>query len=195
METVRFFPIEDHLEIFGKVLRARDPILWISETQTANFGGTDYPAHRRDYDLLIRESVESWKQVRVRVEVEPEYLAGLQAEVLAVEGMREGSREVRILTDQGTIRIFHEQICCEQVLLRDLTGDPEDLVGGIIVVFECREGLLKPGGTGKRSPRSREALRYTFYEIRTTKGDVTLRWGEDELSGYGTKVHVAFSQD
>lgn len=195
VEIVRFFPIEDHLEIFGKVVRARDPILWVSETQTANFGGTEFPAHRRDYDLVVGESVGGWKQVRVRVAVEPEYLAGLQAEVLAVEGMREGSREVRILTDQGTIRIFHEQECCEQVLLRDLTGDPEDLVGGIIVVFECRVGLLKPKREGKRPPRSHEALQYTFYEIRTTKGDVTLRWGETELSGYGTKVHVAFSQD
>lgn len=192
-QLLRFFPLDDYQDLFGKVLLRKDTlILFDPVAGKVAIAGQNFPAYRRNYDLVIGESVGSWKQVRVRVVVEPEYLAELYAQVLAVEGMREGSSEVRILTDKGTIRIFHEQECCEQVLLRDLTGDPEDLEDGIIVVFECRVGLLKTGGAGKRPPRSREAQHYTFYEIRTTKGDITLRWGENELSGYGTKVDVAF---
>jgi hypothetical protein len=192
-QPLRFFPLDDYQDLFGKVLLRKDTLICFDpEAGKVSVSGQEFPAYRRGYDLVVGERVGGWKQMRVRVVVEPEYLAELHAQVLAVEGMREGSREVRILTDKGTIRLTHEQECCEQVLLRDLTGDPEDLEEGIIVVFECRVGPLKTGDVGKRPLRSHQAPNYTFYEIRTTKGDVTMRWGENEISSYGTQVHVAF---
>lgn len=85
--------------------------------------------------------------------------------------------------------LFHKQMCCESVMLEDVVGDLDDLVGTPIVSAEessenhqrtCEEGYL------------RSVQRYTFYHLRTHKGDVTLRFN-GESNGYYS-VAVSFGQ-
>lgn len=134
--------------------------------------------------------------IRLETTLDPAVLIG--ATITQVKGMREGSNEVIIKTDRGTLTMQHPTHCCEQVELLDVCGDPRDLIDGTISVFEVRSGFLN----GKKFPRgivwsklsSKEKLAYrayTFYEIRTTKGDVTLRWGEPDNSDdnrYGEEI-------
>lgn len=122
-------------------------------------------------------------------------LAG--ATISEVRGMEEGSKKVEIITDLGILEMFRETQCCGEVYLLDVCGDPEDLIGGVIIQFELRKGSL----TGKKQSSHKgqaptQAARlswreYTFYECRTTKGDVTLRWGEPDHefdNRYGTDI-------
>lgn len=121
--------------------------------------------------------------------LDPSCLIG--AKILAVKGLKEGDTKVDFVTTMGTLRMEHIRNCCECVELLDLNGDESDLVGGIIQVFECRMGYLD--GKSFKQKRVRERT-YTFYTVRTTKGDATFRWGlpENEDSQYGQAITLHF---
>ena len=80
-------------------------------------------------------------------------------------------------TDGETYRMYHEQDCCESVVLEDVAGDLQDLVGSEILIAEEVEG---------ESPADFEAYEsytWTFYKFATRKGYVDLRW-LGESNGY-----------
>jgi len=73
--------------------------------------------------------------------------------------------------DGGTFAMYHQQDCCEHVALEEVIGDLHGtLVGAVVVKAECVENAdAEPIG----SPDLHE---WTFYHLRTARGDVTLRW-------------------
>lgn len=115
----------------------------------------------------------------IPTQISPQSFLG--ATITQVKGMKANGNWVLLTTDRGTIKMGHERECCEWVTLIDVCGDPADLIGGTIAVFECRIGDAKGKSIPTKSrPRAPTPRQYTFYEIRTTKGDVTLRWGEPD---------------
>ena len=78
-------------------------------------------------------------------------------------------------------RMYHQQDCCEQVEIEELVGELDDLVGAPILVAEERvnEGKLKYGDTET----------WTFYELATIRGSVTLRWYGTSNGYYSERVH------
>ena len=90
----------------------------------------------------------------------------------------------RIITFENpttTIHMYHPQDCCESVLVEDIAGDLEDLMNSPILRAEERTE------DGKSSYG--KAL-YTFYEIGTVKGSVTIRWLGESNGYYGVSVSV-----
>lgn len=90
--------------------------------------------------------------------------------------------------------MYHEQECCECVLIEDVTGDLEDLVGTPIVVAEERLSCTRVAKCIKcRANYGCEGRRYTwtFYELRTIKGSVTIRWLGESNGYYGEEVQVS----
>lgn len=82
--------------------------------------------------------------------------------------------------DNGeSYRMYHEQDCCESVSLEDVCGDLNDLIGCPIRVAEEVSNLddLKPLSEWT------ESYTWTYYNIATDKGFVTLRW-YGESNGY-----------
>jgi hypothetical protein len=82
----------------------------------------------------------------------------------------EGNELIFKTTDGETYRMYHEQDCCESVVLEDVVGDLQDLVGSVILIAEEVEG---------ESPADFEAYEsytWTFYKFATRKGYVDLRW-------------------
>jgi hypothetical protein len=70
--------------------------------------------------------------------------------------------------DVPTFKFYHEQDCCESVSIEDIVGDLEDLVG--VPILEAREDMQE-GVVGDF-----ESATWTFYNFRTIKGSVTVRW-------------------
>lgn len=101
--------------------------------------------------------------------------------ILAVEGMEKESKKIIFRTDGGVLEMYHWQDCCESVYLEDVTGDPSDLIGGIVSVAEERTET-RSGGYG--------ISEWTFYTIRTSKGDVDLRWYGSSNGYYSTSVYL-----
>jgi hypothetical protein len=73
-------------------------------------------------------------------------------------------------------RMAHHQDCCENVYIKDITGDLDDLVGTPII--EAREDSR----VATRDEAS-ESGTWTFYNFRTIKGSVTITW-LGESNGY-----------
>ena len=91
-----------------------------------------------------------------------------------------------ILTEGTTYRMHHIQDCCESVWLEEVIGDLDDLIGSSILVAEERSEKMESedefcSGT------------WTFYELATNKGHVTLRWCGTSNGYYGESVD--FSRD
>ncbi len=78
-------------------------------------------------------------------------------------------------------RMHHWQDCCERVEIEELVGELDDLVGHPILVAEERvsEGKLEYGDTET----------FTFYELATIRGSVTLRWYGTSNGYYSERVN------
>lgn len=94
---------------------------------------------------------------------------------------RIGDNEIKFYTNDKIVRMYHSQECCEDVSIEDQVGDLEDLVGNPILRAEERtkEG---PNGWGDQ--------KWTFYEIATIKGSVTIRWYGTSNGYYGISVEI-----
>ena len=88
--------------------------------------------------------------------------------------------EIRFVTEDGdTYRMHHYQDCCESVDIEDINGDLDDLVGTKIV--SAVEAISESD-----SRYGHET--YTFYHLRTVKGDVTIRWHGESNGYYSERV-------
>lgn len=75
---------------------------------------------------------------------------------------------IKFSTSDGKLYCMdHSQDCCESVDIEDICGEWEDLIGTPILRAEER---TKEGSCGYDSET------WTFYELATNKGSVTIRW-------------------
>ncbi len=69
--------------------------------------------------------------------------------------------------------MYHDQDCCEGVMIDDIWGDLNDLVGvPILVAEEATSGVA--GGAGEDGYYDSQT--WTFYKFATVKGWVDIRW-------------------
>ncbi len=94
-----------------------------------------------------------------------------------------GSDEIHFFCTDGTrYRMLHHQDCCESVYIEDIIGDLEDLLNTPILTAEGRyeDADALHGAAGLVQRRADDGYgdtaTWTFYEFRTIKGSVTIRW-------------------
>lgn len=113
----------------------------------------------------------SWNDISVEV------LVGLELKSIENTG-----DEINIETTTGRrFQMYHSQDCCESVWVEDVCGDLEDLIGSPILMAESRtcDNDINPGN---------DSSMWTFYEFRTIKGSVTIRWLGESNGYYGVGV-------
>lgn len=92
-----------------------------------------------------------------------------------------GDDEIIFETEDGKkYRMFHYQDCCESVSVEDICGNLENLIGTPIIKANEDESQENPEGV---KPEYQDSFTWTFYNISTIKGDVTIRW-YGESNGY-----------
>lgn len=114
-------------------------------------------------------------------------------------------------TDGTVYRMFHNQNCCETVLIEDICGDIDDLVGTPILLAEVITNHDHPftghhGATllkarfhqGTKLPDKGDWTPYsetwTFYRFRTIKGSVDIRWHGTSNGYYSEEVEFKLVQ-
>jgi len=84
---------------------------------------------------------------------------------------------VFVVSDDEAYVLYHEQDCCESVDIEDIAGDLNDLVGHPIL--QAIESVSEGNGKSEWT----ESCTWTFYNIATVKGYVTVRY-YGESNGY-----------
>lgn len=86
---------------------------------------------------------------------------------------------IEFVTDTASYVMFHDQECCEDVVLEDACGDWADLIGSpILHAYQSSNKTATP-----TEPERDETTTWTFYTLATIRGTVTLRW-RGESNGY-----------
>lgn len=100
-----------------------------------------------------------------------------------IKGLEKNSNSVTIIFEDGTtISQYHEQDCCESVVIEQVDGDPSKHVGAI--AHELLEKVLHPEDMQADDlPDYIESLTATFYTLKTSKGYLDWRW-YGESNGY-----------
>jgi hypothetical protein len=106
----------------------------------------------------------------------------------SIEHCSTGSGEVvlRADLDRRAFRLYHRQDCCENVSLEEIIGDPADL---LFTPIRKAKVLVNPPGAPQPDADGRESFTWTFYELRTKKGTVVLRWCGNSNGYYSEAVH------
>jgi hypothetical protein len=116
----------------------------------------------------------------------------LNQPILAIEGLEQGSDRIVFRMMTGNLILHHEQDCCESVGVEDFEGDVVDLVGQVLIHAEevvNGKGELETGG----EPEYSESLTWTFYKLRTTGGDLWVRWLGESNGYYSERVTVTWT--
>lgn len=94
--------------------------------------------------------------------------------------------ELIFTTNEGEIfKACHYQDCCESVIIEDIEGDLNDLIGNQIL--QAEESTNSEDTFGKID--SPESFTWTFYKLATIKGYVTIRWLGESNGYYSERVN------
>ena len=91
-----------------------------------------------------------------------------------------------VCDDKSRYQMCHIQKCCELVVVEDICGDLQDLIG--VPILEAREDTSKENPEGIRK-EDQNSFTWTFYNLRTIKGSVTIRWYGDSNGYYSESVN------
>lgn len=109
-----------------------------------------------------------------------------------VSVVNENDEEIIFTTTTGEkYKLHHIRDCCESVLVEDIIGDLEDLVGAPILMAEEVSFQDTDPPDVPTKGRWCDSFTWTFYKLATIKGYVTIRW-YGESNGYYSES-VSFS--
>ena len=97
-----------------------------------------------------------------------------------------------ICDDENIYDMYHEQDCCESVVVEDIAGDLSDLINSPILRAEESTSNENPEGVIKENY---ESFTWKFYNIATIKGHVTLRWYGSSNGYYSESVSIHKSNE
>ena len=107
--------------------------------------------------------------------------------------INDGNDEIIFVTSEDLqYKMYHSQDCCENVMIDDINGDLQDLVGSPILLSEqvSNEDFEKKyaeSDEGKNSS-SYDSYTWTFYKLATIKGYVDIRWFGSSNGYYSESV-------
>ena len=92
-----------------------------------------------------------------------------------IKGLAYSEENFQILTDDCVYTFYHQQDCCESVLLTQVGGISDKIIGSRIIIIA--EGVTDEKDTEYGH------ITWTFYKIGTNKGMIDFRW-QGESNGY-----------
>jgi hypothetical protein len=81
--------------------------------------------------------------------------------------------------------MYHSQDCCEQVYIEDICGDLDWLIGAPII-----SASEDTNSEDNQKDKYDDSFTWTFYNIATAKGHVTIRWYGTSNGYYSESVDL-----
>lgn len=85
-------------------------------------------------------------------------------------------------------KMYHEQQCCETIIIEDIIGDLNDLIGSPILKAEEKTKIVSNTKKEKQRSENSDNFTWTFYTIATINGYVDIRWFGESNGNYSEKV-------
>lgn len=109
-----------------------------------------------------------------------------------IRGCKKHSNEVTIkFTDGTSLKFYHQQNCCETVLLEDFDTAPEHLINTNIISIEERKYLDSENAVKPLNDLA-ESYTWTFYIIKTSKFTMWMRWYGESNGWYSEEVDIDY---
>jgi hypothetical protein len=144
----------------------------------SHYSGTCIMLFKGDIDLCNR--LKNIAEVSMSLVVKKDKISDLVGKTMK-SVINDHDEEIIFETIEGEkYKLYHHQSCCEEVFVEDICGDLHDLMDSPILLAEERTSE----DFRKTEARSQT---WTFYEIATIKGNVTIRW-YGVSNGYYSKV-------
>lgn len=89
-------------------------------------------------------------------------------------------------TEEKTYKLLHHNDCCESVLVEDICGDMDDLIGSPLL--EAEESVSNKNPPEVTIIECQESFTWTFYRLSTLKGSVVIRWYGSSNGFYSENV-------
>lgn len=113
----------------------------------------------------------------------------LEGQTLSKIHVSDDETEIIFTAENGNkYKMHHNQDCCERVYVDDVCGDIDDLIGSPIIEAEESTSSENPAG-GKKEYQD-DSFTWTFYNLRTEKGSVTIRWYGESNGYYSESVEL-----
>ena len=80
-------------------------------------------------------------------------------------------------------KMNHKSVCCENVYIKDICGDLNDLIGNPITMAEETSNLKQRDGEYS------DRVKWTFYKLATKRGYVTISWVGSDNGYYSVSVY------
>lgn len=97
-----------------------------------------------------------------------------------------GDEIIFTCNDGSLYKMYHDQDCCESVKVEDIIGDLNDLLNSPILSASEDTSNENPTGTTKEY---QDSFTWTFYNLATIKGHVTIRWYGESNGYYSESVN------
>ena len=91
------------------------------------------------------------------------------------------SNVIRLEFGDYVVEFYHEQNCCESVLIDDINGDFKDLVGHPLLVADERTNHEETNFGSET---------WTFYTFRGVNGSVDVKWYGESNGYYSEEVYA-----
>lgn len=112
--------------------------------------------------------------------------------LVAITGADEGNNEIIFECSDGSkYRMYHEQDCCESVLIEDICGYIKSLVGNPLTMAEDISNTMDIPAVDEWV----DSCTWTWYKFATVKGYVTIRWYGESNGYYSERVDFEKMED
>jgi hypothetical protein len=90
-------------------------------------------------------------------------------------------------TNEGIYALYHDQDCCESVNLEEVIGELDDIMNSPVLIAN---EIINDSNSGENSDDYNDSCTWTFYNISTVKGHVTLRFFGVSNGYYSERVSL-----